>query len=260
MALHNYPYPSLSWQYQGIDFAGMGTITPQLAQDMYDDGIRFVGRYLYSSQYPNGKGISAEEAQIYLDAGLSIYFYYEVNTTDALGGYNVGYQNGLAALAEATALNVPHGTQIYCCCDTGVTQEQANGVVMDYLDGFADALPDYNIGIYGGVEVMKACYDAFPANLRCQAGAWGSEEFEPIDARQWLIASLRSAILDGYVNIQNVTLDANGYPLWRGHSVDLCSAPSLDNMWNTGSPTPPTPPSPTGNHKMPFFMYLKLPL
>ena len=91
-----------------------------------------------------------------------------------------------------------------------------------------------------------------------RSGAWGIQEFEPINVRQWLIAHLRSAITDGYVNIQNVTLDANGYPLWRGHSVDLCSAPDLTNMWNSGSPTPPTPPSPTEHEKMPIWMYLKL--
>lgn len=253
MALHSYPYPSLTWQYQGIDFFGMGTITQQLAEDMYADGIRFVGRYLYASQYPNGKGISANEAQIYLDAGLKIFLYYEDTTSDALGGYNAGYQNGQAALAQATALNVPQGTQIYCCCDTDVTESQAQGVVMDYLEGFADALPDYNTGIYGGVEVMKACFNAFPANLRCQAGAWGAQEFDPIDLRQWLIGSLPSAIQDGYVNIQNITLDANGYPLWRGHSVDICSAPSLDYMWG-GT----TPPPPVSDEKMPIWFYLKL--
>ena len=251
MAVYNYPYPSYNWAYQGMDFWGM-PLTPQIAQDMHNDGVSFVGRYLYASRYPNGKGITPQEAQMYLDAGIKIFFFYEVNATDALGGYSAGYQNGLDCLVEATDLNVPVGTQIYCCCDTGVTDAQASGVVMDYLQGFAEALPDYNTGIYGGQNVVTACYNSFPNNFRCQAGAMGFQEFEPINVRQWMIAYNRQAESDGFIRIQNVTIDNDGYAYWRGTNVDLLSANSLAYMW--GSSTPPTP----TETKMPLWFYLKL--
>ena len=117
MSLHNYPYPSYSWAYQGVDFAYI-PVTQQLANAMYDDGLRIVGRYLYADRYPNGKGITADEIQYYLNAGISIYFYYEVDSQDALGGYQRGYDNGIDCRAECTDLNVPQGTMSYCCCDT----------------------------------------------------------------------------------------------------------------------------------------------
>lgn len=254
MAFYPYPYPSYNWQYQGVDYAGITNLSQALANQMYADGIRFVGRYLYSAQYPNGKGITSQEAQFYFNAGLKIFLYYEVDSTDALGGQERGQQNGQNCLALANDLNVPAGTQIYCCCDTAVDNEHANGVVMDYLEAFANELPDYNVGIYGGSNVMQACYDNFPNNLRCQAGAWGSQEFSPINVRQWLIGNNRTAMNDGKILIENVAIDSNGYATWRGHSVDLCSANTLANFWGDSSPTPPTPVS---ESKMPIWFYLR---
>lgn len=255
MAVYDYPFPSYGWQYQGVDFAGITGVSQDLANAMYEDGIRIVGRYLFASEYPNGKGISAQEAQYYINAGLSIFLYYEVNSTDALGGYSVGYQNGLDCLAECTRLSVPTGTQIYCCCDTSVSDAQAQGVVMEYLDGFASALPNYSVGIYGGQNVVTASYDASPNSLRCQAGAWGSQEFEPINVRQWLIANNNATKNDGFINIRNITIDSDGYAYWRNNPVDLVSADSIQNMWRDTSPPSPTP---IISNKMPIWMYLKI--
>ena len=256
MAIYNYPYPSYDWQYQGIDFAYI-PVTQALANQMYQDGIRIVGRYLYASRYPNGKGISAQEAQYYLDAGIALFFYYEVDTSDALNGYSRGATNGQACLTECWDLNVPQGTQIYCACDTSVTDAQATGVVMDYLHGFSDQLPNYHTGIYGGQNVMNACYSVYPANYRCQAGAWGNQEFEPINVRQWLISNNNRALSDGKIRIDNITIDSNGYASWRGYNVDLVSANRIANMWYSGSPVPPTP---EPSSKMPIWFYLKRPL
>ena len=262
MALYDYPFPSYSWPYQGVDFAVIGNMSQDMADQMYLDGIRFIGRYLFAQQFPYGKGISATEASYYLNAGISIFFYYEVSSNDALGGYSRGYQNGQNCLLQCQALGVPAGTQIYCCCDTGVTDSQAAGVVMDYLRGFKDALPGYSIGIYGGQNVMEACYSADPNYYRVQAGAWGAKEFSPINVRQWPLAYNGNANRDGYINIANITI-SGGYAYWRGYNVDLCSAPDLTNMWNSGSPgpTPPIPPVPPGpgpeDKKMPIWMYLK---
>lgn len=257
MAVYGYPYPSYTWPYQGVDFAGISGMNQQLANAMFDDGIRFVGRYLYASQYPNGKGLSAAEADFYLNAGLSIYLYYEVNTSDALGGYARGQQNGYAALQQIIALGIPIDTMVYCCCDTSVTDAQAAGVVMDYLDGFASEVPNYKVGIYGGQNVMAACYAHDPDKCRIQAGAWGSYEFDPINLRQWMIAYNGNAKQDGYIQIANVQI-TNGYATWRGNSVDLCSAPDLSHMWSAGGPQPPTPPGPgPESGKLPIWMYLK---
>ena len=250
--VYSYPYPSYNWAYQGFDFWGM-PMNDTIAGEMYADGVRFVGRYLYADRYPNGKGITPAEAQCYLNAGIRIFFFYEVDAGDALGGYDAGYANGNACLAQAQDLNVPLGTQIYCCCDTGVTDAQAAGVVMQYLDGFADALPDYNTGIYGGENVMIACYNQFSQNYRCQAGAMGWNEFDPINIRQWMIAHNQQAQSDGYIRIQNVTIDSSGYAYWRGTNVDLLSADDLTNMWGSG-PVPPTP----DDQGMPLWFYLKL--
>lgn len=265
MAFDPYPFPSYTWDYQGFDFAGMAGLDASLAQAMYDDGVRVVGRYLFGQQYPNGKGLSAAEAQLYLNAGISIFLYYEVNSNDALGGQARGEQLGQQALAQAAALGVPQGTPIICCCDTGVTDAQANGVVMQFLQGFASQLPDYRIGIYGGANVMQACYNTDPDYWRVQAGAWGADEFSDIDVRQWLLAKNGAAIRDGYCRISNITIQG-GYAYWRGRNVDLISAVSLEFMWNPGStptppsPTPPPPPPvpPVESDKMPIWFYLKL--
>lgn len=271
MSVYDYPYPSLSWDYQGIDFAGL-PITQALANEMYNDGIRIVGRYLYSIHYPQGKGISAQEAQYYINAGISIFLYYEINTNDALGGFSLGLRKGMDCKAEAESIGVPHGTCIYCCCDMAVTDNQANGVVMEYLEGFKDAFQYeeidpvtgqiivkyyYEIGIYGGQNVMNACYNTFPEALRCQAGAWGNKEFSPINIRQWYISYNRTAADDGKIRIANIDIDANGYAKWRNYNVDLVSANDLSYFWGTQTPTP-TPPSPQPvATNMPIWFYLK---
>lgn len=265
MATSSYPFPSYFWQYQGFDYAGI-PIDQSVADAMYADGVRVVGRYLYPTHYPNGKGISAQEAQYYINAGIKIFLYYEINSNDALGGYSRGYANGINCYNEAVSVGVPAGTQIYCCCDTGVTDAQASGVVMDYLEGFRDAMTGYSVGIYGGLNVMSACYAAFPDLYRVQAGAWGADEFSPINIRQWLLNKNNSAMQDGYIGISNVTIDSNGYAYWNGYNVDLISTDSDVNLWGDSSPTPPTPPPPppvppasTGS-KMPIWFYLKNPL
>ena len=263
MGFSDYPYPSYNWDYQGIDFAGI-PITQALADQMYNDGIRFVGRYLFSRQYPSGKGITAQEAQYYINAGLKIFLYYEVDTTDVFGGYNGGYQNGQTAFNLAVQAGVPQDTQIFCCCDTGVTNAQAQGIVMQYLAGFADAIQGYTPGIYGGANVMDACYSQFPNYSRVQAGAWGMQEFDPINIRQWLIGYNNRALNDGKIRISNITIDRDGYAKWNGHNVDILSANSLANMWGDSSPTPPTPPTPPSppvppveDTSMPIWFYLK---
>ena len=264
MATYNYPYPSYSWDYQGVDYAFPPYgINQAYADQMYADGIRFIGRYLLSG----GKGLTATEAQYYLNAGIKIFLYYEYSATDALGGYQQGYSNGVTARALAISLGVPAGTQVYCCCDTGVTDYQANNVVMDYLEGFYDAMSDYSVGIYGMLNVMEACYNTFPSFYRIQMGAW-QQEFSPIDIKQWTLANNNAAMRDNLIGISNITIGSNGYAYYRGHNVDLLSTDSLENMWGLDSPDPPEPtptppppvppePAPEEPTEMPIWFYLK---
>lgn len=267
MATYPYPYPSYNWDYQGVDYAFPPSgFNQAYADQMYADGIRFVGRYLF----PSGKGLTLAEAQCYLNAGIRIFLYYEYSVNDALGGYSQGYQNGLAARTEAIAIGVPAGTQVYCCCDTGVTNAQAQGVVMDYLEGFYDAMSDFSVGIYGMLNVMEACYNTYPSFYRVQMGSL-SEEFSPIDIKQWSLAKNNAAMNDNYIRISEVSIASNGYAYYRGHNVDLLSTNSLENMWSNDSPAPPEPtpppppdippvPIPGFSENMPIWFYLKRPL
>ena len=254
---HNYPFPSYSWQYQGVDYAMINGMDSTMAAQLFTDGARFVGRYLWHVKYPYGKGLSAAEAQWYFDAGLRIFLYYEALASDALGGYDQGNTNGINALTELALLNVPAGVMVCCCCDTAVTDAQAAGVVMDYIRGFRAQLEPagYRVAIYGGQNVMAAAAQYQPNVYRCQAGAWGYQEFDPIDVRQWLIAYNGNAQRDGFVRIQNINI-SNGYAFWRNYNVDLCSAPDLTYMWGDGSPVPPSPGPVTP--EMPFWMWLKI--
>lgn len=230
MAFHEYPYPCYDWEYQGVDFAIFNDMSAELAYQMADDGIAFVGRYLWPDAMPNGKGLSKEEMQLYYDAGIAVYCYFEINIDDALQGFDHGVNVGEWAKDLAEEIELPENTMIFCCCDTAVDLDTADGVVMDYLRGFAQGLTEkYSAGIYGGANVMQACYNADPAFVRCQAGAWGDLEFDPINVRQWYINRNHDAY-HRFLKLHNITLDENGYAQWRGHSVDLCSAPSLDGM------------------------------
>lgn len=249
MARIAYPYPSLTqWDYQGFDSSSPYFTDAQMAQ-MAADGVRVFGRYLYDGD----KGCTRAEALRWLNHGIALYFYYEVNTTDAVQGYAHGYELGRACQAQIQAVGVPDNTMIFCCCDRDVTDTTARGAVVEFYRGFKAAIPYHSVGIYGGLNVMEAVKAADSGAWLCQAGAWGFEEFDRIDCRQWLISRNSQAYTPNnlnYLRIQGVTVGAGQTPdlmwaYWRGNSVDLVSVPSLEYCWRNASqprPTPYTPP------------------
>ena len=171
-----------------------------------------------------------------------------------MGGQARGEQLGQQALAQAAALGVPIGTPIICCCDTGVTDAQANGVVMQFLQGFASQLPDYRIGIYGGANVMQACYNMNPDYWRVQAGAWGADEFSDINVRQWLLSKNSAAINDGYCRIYDL------YTMALKFEGEYKNGKKNGKGKEPPGPTPPPPPPipPVESNNMPIWFYLKL--
>jgi Domain of unknown function (DUF1906) len=92
-----------------------------------------VGRYLTGA----GKAISVEELTSYLDAGIAVWFVYEVTATDVQGGHVAGVAHAQDANAALDGLGIPRSCPVYFSAD----QELADPTV---------AIPYYQGLIAGG--------------------------------------------------------------------------------------------------------------
>ena len=131
-------------------------LTAAKAKTLYDNGYRYVGRYL-SGYIASGasKALSKEEIQIAFDAGLRIfpihqssaisvsYFTEEQAVLDAESAYN-----------HASDLGIPEGTIIYFAVDCDPQDYQITSNIIPYFSKLFSTMVNtyknkYQIGIYG---------------------------------------------------------------------------------------------------------------
>lgn len=127
-------------------------LTAIQAQSLFNDGYRYIGRYL--TKVPNGfdKNLTDQEIINLTDAGLHIVPIFQENgsTVEAFNG-TTGYESWSKAVYAATKLRLPECT-IYFAVDFDATEAQTNSAVKDYFQGIKDARavnPSiYKVGIY----------------------------------------------------------------------------------------------------------------
>lgn len=126
-------------------------LTAAKAKTLYDNGYRYVGRYL--TKVPGGldKDITREEAQIIFDAGLRFFPIYQTSGEDK--EYFTEEQGALdayAAIEAASNLGVPSGTIIYFAADFDATDSNVTNIVIPYFAKIHELMKDsiYKTGIY----------------------------------------------------------------------------------------------------------------
>ncbi len=132
-------------------------LTATTAKMLYNNGYRYVGRYL--TKVPGGldKDITLEEAQIILNAGLNFFpIYQTVGTKKEYFTAEQGASDANAAIEAARKLGIPNGTIIYFAVDFDANDEHITNYVIPYFAKVHEIMEKsiYKTGIYG---VRNAC-------------------------------------------------------------------------------------------------------
>lgn len=128
-------------------------LTEAKAETLYNNGYRYVGRYL-TGTYNGGisKAITREEAQIIFDAGLRFFPIYQTSA-NYLGYFTSqqGATDAQKATKAATALGLPENTIIYFAVDFDCLDYQITSNVIPYFKRVHEEMADsgYRVGIYG---------------------------------------------------------------------------------------------------------------
>ncbi len=126
-------------------------LTAAKAKTLYDNGYRYVGRYL--TKVPGGldKDITIEEAQIIFDAGLKFFpIYQTLGTKKEYFTEAQGTADAYAAIEAARKLGIPRGTIIYFAVDFDAMDSDVTNFVIPYFAKIHEVMKDsiYRTGIY----------------------------------------------------------------------------------------------------------------
>lgn len=137
-------------------------LTAAKAKTLYDNGYRYVGRYL--TKVPGGldKDITVEEAQIILDAGLNFFpIYQTVGTKKEYFTAEQGTSDANAAIEAARKLGVPNGTIIYFAVDFDALDVDITNNVLPYFAKVHETMEKsiYKTGVYGVRNVCTRVSD-----------------------------------------------------------------------------------------------------
>lgn len=123
------------------------------AKTLYDNGYRYVGRYLTGTYGSNriSKALTVEEEQIILDAGLRFFpIYQDGGTRLDYFTESQGTKDGQTAIDAAVKLGIPKDTIIYFAVDFDAIESQVKSNVIPYFRAVYNELSQsiYRVGIY----------------------------------------------------------------------------------------------------------------
>lgn len=162
-----------------------------LADQLYNAGYRYVGRYLTGdivdivNNRRVAKNLLRREMRDIFDAGLRLFLIYQdpreyltTNHTDSIANYfsyNQGEYDAKTALSVCRSLGVPRYEYIYFTVDYDFTEPEVLQKVIPYFQGIKDYIDSvgntFRIGIYGArrvctlVELANLVTSSFVAGL-----------------------------------------------------------------------------------------------
>lgn len=167
---------------KGIDFTTPLTLAK--AQELAQNGIEFVCRYLVPERYAH-KRITKEEAQNITAAGMKIVCVFETAADRVKDGAEAGRVDGKLALAEANLLNMPIGSAVYFAVDYDAEPEDFDTIEAYLRNAFVE-LPSYAVGVYGSFAVCEEMYRRKACTHFWQTYAWShSKKFEHMNIYQY---------------------------------------------------------------------------
>lgn len=139
-------------------------LTAAKAKSLYDNGYRYIGRYL-TGTYNGGisKAITREEANLIFNAGLNFFPIYQTSArSEAYFTPAQGTEDAKAAIEAAANLGIPSNTIIYFAVDFDAMDYQITSNILPYFRKVSEVMKSsiYQTGIYG---TRNACIRAAEA-------------------------------------------------------------------------------------------------
>lgn len=145
-------------------------LTAPTAKSLYDNGYRYIGRYL-TGTYNGGisKALTVEEANIIFDAGLNFFPIYQTSArSQEYFTEEQGEEDAYAAIEAASKLGIPKNTIIYFAVDFDAMDYQITSNVIPYFKNVHRVMSDsiYQTGIYG---TRNACTRVSEMGYACSS-------------------------------------------------------------------------------------------
>lgn len=120
-----------------------------------------------------GKGISRDEYNILVAAGLTVTLVQEGGNQPALGGFNAGVRDALVANAAGTAVGYPADCTIFYVAEDPARLPDRDWPTVDaYFAGVA-SVPGRPVGAYGGLRLVEHLMAAGRASKGWVVESWG---------------------------------------------------------------------------------------
>lgn len=181
------------------------TIAADRARALFDDGYRYVGRYLGEPPESTlNKELQPGELANIFDAGLSVFPIWQYNARELADfSYTSGFQVALRAHERAVHHGFNRGTVIYFAVDYDVTQADIESNIVPYFSGVPAGLINqgkrYVHGVYGarnvGAEVTKSTYARWSSVSGMSRGFSGNLGF-PLPAN-WAFNQIKEFTFTG---------------------------------------------------------------
>lgn len=145
-------------------------LTAPTAKSLYDNGYRYIGRYL-TGTYNGGisKALTVEEANIIFDAGLNFFPIYQTSArSQEYFTEEQGEEDAYAAIEAASKLGIPKNTIIYFAVDFDAMDYQITSNVIPYFKNVHRVMSNsiYRTGIYG---TRNACARVSEKGYACSS-------------------------------------------------------------------------------------------
>jgi len=116
-------------------------------------------------------------------AGLALCVVSETTAGRALAGYSAGRTDARIAVNYCASLGMPSDMVVYWAAD----MDFAGSTIDAYARGWRDEIGVHRCGVYGGIDVIKWCFDHGQVSYGWQTFAWSEGHIDPrANAYQWM--------------------------------------------------------------------------
>ena len=202
--------------WKGVDYS-FGRPDPA---EMRRLGYRFAVRYI-STRIDHPKNITAAEIAALHAADIAVLFVWETTATRPVEGRAAGLVDGKASRAWCERLGYPTSVPVLAAVDTDVTTKTLQATLA-YLDGFAEELGPWPLGIYADTDVIEAMAGKSVLNWKPNARAWSTKPSNLVHVQQHASTTVAGAVVDTNTALRPFTA-------WLPHDEPSTPPPSQED-------------------------------
>lgn len=220
----------------GVDSSFSHPPTPRLVAE----GFTFRVGYISVPPASPGKNITDRECADTLAAGQKLNLVFEMSANRATLGAAFGALDGAAAKQEALLRGQPTDVPVIMADDTSTTVANLPRKIAYMFAADAAAKP-FDIGIYGGVKILRATLGLWKIGwVPITAWSWSVNLTKlPNETSEHYNARGRAAATQAAIDVGAHVLQHQGYYIDNTWAVDPNEAIADFPAWGLGSPTPP---------------------